>query len=103
MKRRKPKSRKEWKRIVREQERSNLTAVAFCRRKNVGLSNFYRWRQRLSDGGDPEVEPSREPFIDMGQLDGTGALATEMAATGTGSLVVTLDLGDGARLTIRRG
>ena len=66
MKRRRAKSRNEWKRIVREQERSSLTTVAFCRKKNIGLSSLYRWRQRLSDSGDLENESNKEPFIDRG-------------------------------------
>jgi putative transposase len=103
MNRRKQRNRQEWKRIIGEHRRSGLTAVAFCRRKKVGLASFYRWRQRLSDGGEPKVESRTEPFIDMGRLEQKGVSAAEMSAGAAGDLVVTLDLGDGARLTIRRG
>jgi transposase-like protein len=96
MERRKRKNGEEWARIVREQERSGMTAAAFCRRENVRLSSFYHWKRRLSENGKPKVAKGKEPFIDMGRIGASGMSAT-------GSLEVTLELGDGARLTLRRG
>ena len=76
--------------------------MAFCRQKNVRLPNFSE-AAAVVNGREREAESGGEPFIDMGQLDGVEALPAEMAAAGPCDLVVTSDLGDGARPSIRPG
>ncbi len=102
MERGKRRSRGQWAQIVDEQERSGLSARAFCRRNSIGTGSFYLWRRRLrgdtvsrADGGAEE----QKTFIDMGRIDSSGV---ELSA-GEGPLVVTLALGAGVALTIRRG
>ena len=96
MKRRRMRSREEWERVVQEQEGSGVTVAEFCKREDVGKSGFYYWKRRLSGDFEREAASSGESFIDMGRV----AAASSASA---GSLVVTLDLGGGASLTIERG
>jgi len=96
MERRRMRSRKEWERIVGEQAGSGVSVAKFCRREDVGLSSFYHWKRRLVGGVEGEAASSGESFIDMGRV----AAASSASA---GSLVVRLDLGGGASLTIERG
>jgi len=127
MEQRKTRSRMEWLDIVGQQEESGLSARAFCQARAVGLASFYQWRRRLRDevpvaagktdaasgnngagktksaGGIEPSEPSGETespgvFIDMGQVASSGV----EPATGGGRWVVTLDLGEGLKLTLRR-
>jgi len=39
----------EWRRIIRDQRRSELSVAEFCRRARVQPVSFYAWRQRLRD------------------------------------------------------
>jgi hypothetical protein len=103
MERRKQRSRSEWWRIIGEQEQSGLAVAAFCRREAIGVSSFYRWKGLLADEGGREVESEARSFIDMGQVGVPGDTAVAMSAAEASSLVVTLELGDGARLTLKRG
>jgi hypothetical protein len=99
MKRRRSRSRQGWQQVIKEQKQSGLSARAYCQREAIGISSFYQWRRRLSDSSEPSLKTRRESFIDMGQIE--TSLAT--ALSGAGTLVVTLDLGDGTKLTLHRG
>lgn len=99
MERRRKRSREEWARIVSQQEQSELTAAAFCRQEEIGVLSFYHWKRRLSEGNEGPAGKGGESFIDMGRVDVSGL----SAVTGARTLVVTLELGDGARLTVQRG
>lgn len=96
MERSKVKSRTEWAEIIVEQARSGLSAKAFCKTKAIGLASFYQWRRRIfNEMPDTKGnEKTRVPFIEMGQVD-----AGELSV----SLEVTVELGNGARLMLRRG
>ena len=100
MKRRDP---DQWGRIIGKHRESGLSARAFCRREGVGLSRFYQWRQRLSDGGESsraKKKVSEESFINIG---GVGVLGHEEARKDRDrSFEFLLDLGDGVRLTVKR-
>lgn len=37
-----------WKDIIAEQGESGLTAVRFCKDKNINKSKFYYWKKKLS-------------------------------------------------------
>ena len=71
MKRSKRRNRREWERVVGEQEGSGLSARDFCRKEVIGLSSFYQWRRRLHlKSGTPEgLEVQSGSFIDMGRLE----------------------------------
>jgi hypothetical protein len=36
-----------WKHIVEEQAASGLDASAFCRKHDIKIPQFYRWRQKF--------------------------------------------------------
>ena len=102
MARRKQRSPKEWLAIIGEHDRSGLGVTDFCRGKSVGLSSFYHWRKRLQDRllkprADVDLE-RKAPFIDMGDIDER----REAAPSAAPPWVVTLDLGEGLRLTLER-
>jgi transposase-like protein len=99
MQRHRRRSRQEWEQVIEEQEQSGLSARAFCRREAIGISSFYQWRRRLSDGSEPSIETHEESFIDMGRIEES----ISAASFGARSLVVTLDLGNGTKLTLKRG
>ena len=101
MERRKIRSRRQWAEIIGEQERSGLSAKDFCLGKSIGLANFYQWRRRARDevsGAEGKMYAS-ESFIDMGQIGSAGVAASN----GVNPWVVTLDLGEGFKLTLERG
>ena len=101
MERRKRKSLREWEEIICEQERSGLSARGFCQGEAIGLQSFYMWRRRIRDNAScSDVEnDSREAFIDMGHVGSCEVGVT----TGVSPWVVTLDLGEGFKLTLQRG
>ncbi len=101
MKRRKRRSREDWAEIVAGQGRSDLTARAFCRRKDIGLANFYNWRRRLraSTSGSEKGQVSKNTFVDLGRIGSSGV----SAETGASPWVITLDLGEGFKVTLQRG
>jgi hypothetical protein len=39
--------RSHWRRLLKEQGESGLSAAAFCRDRNINLYQFYRWRRRM--------------------------------------------------------
>jgi hypothetical protein len=39
-----------WRNIIRRQQASGLSALAFCRRAGVPQSSFFAWRKRLGSG-----------------------------------------------------
>jgi hypothetical protein len=51
-----------WKQVVDEQIQSGLPASSFCRKHNLKVSQFYRWRQRLKN--HTPIRPS-DGFIEL--------------------------------------
>ena len=101
MKRRKKRSREEWVEIIGRQERSGLAARAFCQGEGIGLASFYQRRRRLREGvsGSESGMDSKEAFIDMGPIGASGV----STSADVSPWAVTLDLGEGVRLTLQRG
>lgn len=96
IKRRRRRSRDEWRKVFARQMSSGLSVAAFCAREAISLSSFQRWRTRIATAsGAPEAQtPARpEAFVDLGML-GSG---------GTSRLELKLDLGDGLVLHLVRG
>ena len=104
MKRRKMRSREEWERIVKEQAESGVAVAEFCGREDVGKSSFYHWKRRLVGGFEGEAALSGGSFIDMGRVavESSASGGGELATVHHGVLVVTMDMGNGASLTIER-
>ncbi len=100
-------SKLQWEKIIRQQAKSGLSAKRFCDRESIRVSNFYRWRRRLSDGPSPSENTDESPvFIDMGPVgrlgkEGDGNKA-EAKFSSARFFEVVLDLGDGVTLTLRR-
>lgn len=103
MERRKRRGREEWLRIIDEQKQSGLSAAAYCREAGIGIGSFYQWRRRLADVSAEETKSVRESFIDMGRVGVNGSSVEIPEVRAGSSLEVTLELGDGARLIVRRG
>lgn len=88
----------EWERIFTEQSKSGLGVKAFCARERIAPSSFYNRLRKLQlqdMASDASVGPA--PFIDMGGIAGDGLVSQNEPA-----LMVTLDLGYGVTLTLRR-
>lgn len=102
MKRRKRRGKKEWEKIIKEQEASGLTAYSFCKKRSLGVESFYRWRKRLSEKPENNEGAKRKEdvFISMGQFSGLGF---EGPGSPTKGLTVIVELGDGQKITLRRG
>jgi putative transposase len=94
-------SRKQWAEIIESQSHSGLSAKKYCQQESIGLASFYQWRKRI-DNEAPERSVDSEirkgPFIDMGPL---GTDSSDMTANEKG-ITITLDLGGGLKLTVRR-
>ena len=86
-----------WLKLVSRQSSSELTVREFCQRERINASLFRRWQSRLIGSGSLDkvkaapVETT-EPFIDLGDLRGSGQ-----------RLEVRLDFGGGVVLSIARG
>lgn len=50
-----------WQRQIVEQEKSGLSASAFCRARGIALASFYAWRRRL-----PGNAPVRFALVETG-------------------------------------
>ncbi len=95
-------SREQWAEVIESQSHSGLSAKKYCQQESIGLASFYQWRKRIVNE-EPErpVDTSVKegPFIDMGQLRTDG---TDMSFRENG-ITISLDLGGGLKLTVRRG
>jgi hypothetical protein len=89
---------RQWAEIVSEHQSSGLSAKDFCKSRSISLANFYQWRKRLrSTSSDKEGRiDKKETFIEVGQIGATAVAASN-------ALVVTLDFGEGVKLTLQRG
>jgi hypothetical protein len=74
-------SEDEWRRILSEWETSGLSARDFCRKQELQVSSFQRWRQKLNGS------PARDEFV---------AIPTPAPPVSTWTLEVTLP--NGSRL-----
>ena len=73
---------------------------AFCQREAISAASFYRWRSRLSHGGDGgdggavEAGETASAFVDLGTLNCESAPRAQ--------LDLRVDLGDGLVLHLVR-
>lgn len=66
---------REWRKIFRQFDRSNLTATAFCERNAITLSSFRRWQKKLGSDG-PAIEAhdrESEKFVEVATSDAFAA------------------------------
>lgn len=108
MKHRVRRSKSEWETIIRKQAASGLNVVKFCKSESISVSSFHRWRHRLSDmsgiltrTADTDAAPM---FINMGSVDEFGVAGCDAGLGSSSSRVLelTLDLGLGVKLTLKR-
>ena len=100
MEQKKRRNRGEWEQIVKEQAESGYSAKKFCQERAIGLASFYQWRRRmkgLASASKTGIE-STGAFIDMGKINPEKV----PAETNQSAWMVTLDLGAGLRLELRR-
>ena len=91
----------EWAEIISEQELSGLSAKTFCKGRSIGSASFYQWRRRLK-GHTPESKgkaDATEGFIEVAEI-GSSAISNPASNT---PCQISLELGDGLKLTLRRG
>lgn len=87
-------SPEQWPEIIARWQRSALSGAAFCKQQNVRYANFNYWRKKLAPTPSPKSAPGQPEFIDL------AALAAPSITTQ--GLLITLDLGHGMSLSIRR-
>ena len=97
--------RSEWGEIVRAQEASGLSAPVFCQGNSIGLASFYQWRRRIRSEMTPGSgdDNAAGRFIKVGEIDSAGRARPTKMSTSREPWVVTLDLGEGLKLTVQRG
>ena len=63
------KSRQQWRKIIKEQGRSGLSIVGFCREQGIREKRFHYWKRRLKVSSVPqppaEVLDTDSSFIEM--------------------------------------
>jgi len=82
----------DWREILEQQRASGLSQVAFCRREEIALSTFARWKQRLA--AQPEIG-SESVANEPGWIE-----LPSIAQSGSGWLIE-LDLGGGVCLRLK--
>ncbi len=91
-------SRNEWQSLLAKFGGSGIGVEAFCRREAISSASFYRWRSRLSHGGDGgaiEGGKTASAFVDLGTLNCQSAPRAQFD--------LRVDLGDGLVLQLVRG
>ena len=59
-------SAQQWRNLVAEQARSELSANVFCRSRGIAYSSFMYWRKRLSLDVDDDTGASMPPsFVEL--------------------------------------
>ena len=93
--------KKEWMKIIAECEQSGKSVAAFCKQKGVGEASFYKWRKRIGTDTSARITTpmENEPFIEMGPI----ASVAQADDAGDTPWQIALELGDGIKLTLRRG
>lgn len=82
----------DWREILEQQRASGLSQVAFCRREEIALSTFARWKQRLAAQPKTGSESvAGEPgWIELPSIEQSGA-----------GWLIELDLGGGVCLRLK--
>jgi putative transposase len=100
--------REGWQALLSGFGGSGLSAEAYCRREGISSASFYRWRSKLSDGGEQGraivTRRAAPAFVDLGALRSSRALDADSRLTQVSRrLDLRLDLGDGLVLHLVRG
>lgn len=76
-------NRKRWVRLLREQRRSGLSIVEYCRSRGVAASSFHRWRRMVADGSSSGVRRATCPaFIECAPAAAVASTAIVIALRG---------------------
>jgi len=90
-KRRHPRrSAEQWRTIIERYESSDLSQVDFCRRENLSLTSFGRWRQRFL------AEEGQSGFVEL-------LPESSLVPQGDGNWTLEIDLPGGGSLRFRSG
>ena len=91
-----PERAEQWRERLEQQAGSGKSVAAFCREQGIAPQTFYWWRNRLSRQEAGAVPPpaAASSFLDLGTMP--------VAAQGSESLSIRLELPGGITLTIAR-
>ncbi len=53
-----PKSREAWRKLLEQKQRSGLTVVEFCQREGLSPSAYYAWRRKLHGSPARQMPPA---------------------------------------------
>ena len=91
---RKHRTPEQWQVLVDQQRDSGLSAMQFCKQKNIGYASFCNWRKRLADhSADESTNSGEASFLDLSSLMGTSQ------SSGPGWNIL-LSLGNGVELRL---
>lgn len=87
---------KQWRERIAQQAASGKSVAAFCQEQGIATQTFYWWRNRLVKREAGAVPPpaAASSFLDLGTMP--------VAAQGSESLSIRLELPGGITLTIAR-
>ena len=90
------KTPEQWQSLVNQQQRSDLSARAFCTEHHIGYASFCQWRKRLTSTETLSVAEPEPSFIDLSAL---GADSTGQESRWH----IVLSLGNGVELRLSQG
>jgi len=94
-----------WRSFVHEQQRSGLSARAFCEANALGYASFINWRRRLDEPQTPDRSASAS-FIELTPATGVASLPVSSSQPPAKQLApstpftIELSLGHGIELRI---
>lgn len=86
----------QWRERIAQQAASGKSVAAFCQEQGIATQTFYWWRNRLvkCEAGAVPPPAAASSFLDLGTMP--------VAAQGSESLSIRLELPGGITLTIAR-
>lgn len=91
----------EFRSIALAQARSGFSVQAYCRRKGINLSSFYRWQSRAADDCTARAKSRRTMAVTATPVSAEFIELGSMPATAP-RLELRFDLGNGVSLTVLR-
>lgn len=87
-------SPEQWPEIIARWQHSALSGAEFCKQQHLRYANFNYWRKKLTSPSTLSTASDHAEFIDLAAL--------AIPSTREQGLLITLDLGHGMSLSIRR-
>ena len=93
----------QWRRLVRQQQRSGLSVGAFCAERSLAASTFFAWRRKLRQVGTGEAPAFVEVAAVVEQADPSATLADRDEASAPENAPIELVLPCGLVVRVCRG